>query len=70
MTEPEVDFGHYIEAATQLVEEFRDELHTETSRIMQAKADKPQDFDPTHHAHLHRMRIASDNFLSALAGQY
>jgi hypothetical protein len=70
MTEPKVDFEHYIEAAIQLVEEFRDERHTETSRMMHEKADKPQDFDPTHHAHLHRMRIASDNFLAALSRQY
>ena len=26
--------------------------------------------DPEKHAHLHRMRVASDNFLAALAGQY
>ena len=63
-------FDDYIKAAMQLVAEFRDELHTETARMMQAKADKPHEFDPAKHAHLHRIRVSSDAFLSALSGQY
>jgi hypothetical protein len=66
----EPTFDHYIAAAIQLVAEFRDELQTETARIMQEKADKPEKFDPARHAFLHRMRVASDNFLSALSGNW
>jgi hypothetical protein len=75
-----VNFDHYIAAAIQLVEEFRDELHVETARLTQAKIDisnngcsieLPQaHYDPGRHAFLHRLRIASDNFLSVLSGNY
>jgi hypothetical protein len=68
--EVETKFEHYVEACIEIVAEFRDLLAAETSRIMLAKADKPESFDPAKHSHLHRMRLASDGFLSALSGQF
>ena len=61
-------FDDTIAAAIELVSEFRDELHAETSRMVQERGDNPESFDPAKHSHLHRIRIASDNFLSALSG--
>jgi hypothetical protein len=64
----ETNFDDDIATAIFVISEFRDLLHTETARMMQAKIDKPDGFDPQRHAHLHRIRIAADAFLSALSG--
>jgi hypothetical protein len=63
-------FDDDIATAVFVIGEFRDLLHAETAKIMQDKIDKPEGFDPARHAHLHRMRVAADNFLGALSGQY
>jgi hypothetical protein len=66
----EPDFEDYIAACMEIVQEFRDVLGVETARMMQEKANRPQEFDPQKHAHLHRIRVAGDHFLSALSRQY
>jgi hypothetical protein len=53
------DFEHYVEATRQVVEEFRDDVLAPHMAKM-TKAD----------TNLHRLRVASDNFVNALNGQY
>ena len=69
--EAEVDFEHYVTATREIVEEFRDELARHTAKLHQeAIALGGQGGSPQQAAELHRMRLACDNFLNALAGNY
>jgi hypothetical protein len=58
----EPDFSHFVQAAIELVEEFRDELAVETSKMMIERRDHPEAFDAERHKNLHQMRLASDGF--------
>jgi hypothetical protein len=55
----EPDFEHYVEATRLIIEEFHDDVLAPHMAKM-PKAD----------TNLHRLRVASDNFLNALNGQY
>jgi hypothetical protein len=76
----EANFEDDIATMIYTTSVFRDLLSDETSRLQQAKIDisnngcsieLPQaHYDPQKHAHLHRLKLASDNFLSALSGHY
>jgi hypothetical protein len=59
-----------VNTAIHVVTLFRDLLSDETARIDQERRDKPAEFDAARHAYLHRLRVASDNFIAALSGQY
>jgi hypothetical protein len=78
-------FEHYVEATRQVVEEFRDVLAEHHAGLVHYDIElnkgqgpykgasvvstKASD-DPQHAAHVHRMRLACDQFLNALNGQY
>jgi hypothetical protein len=64
------NFDDDINTAIHVVTIFRDLLSDETARIDKARRDKPAEFDPAKHAHLHRLRVAADSFISALNGAY
>jgi hypothetical protein len=66
----ETKFADDIDTVTMVVREFRDLLLDETFRMMKAKIEKSEGFDPQRHGHLHRIQVAADNFLNALSGQY
>jgi hypothetical protein len=78
--ETKVDFEHYVTATKGIVESFRDVLAEHTAELTQAKIGNisvgasvelpAASRDPQRHAELHRIRMACDNFLAALAGQY
>lgn len=69
--EAEVDFAHYVTAIQELVEEFRDVLARHTAKLHQeAIARGGQAGSPQEAAELHRLRLACDNFLNALVGNF
>jgi hypothetical protein len=71
--EEKVDFKHYVAAAHELVEVFRDELAEHTARFDQKAIELGGKTTPKHiqeAAELHRMRVACDNFCNALNGNY
>ena len=70
-TEIEVNFQHYVTATREIVEEFRDVLARRTAKLQQeAIALGGQGGSPQEAAELRRMRIACNNFLNALVGNY
>jgi hypothetical protein len=71
--EQEVDFEHYVTATREIVEEFRNVLAAHTAKMRQEAIARGGQTGPDHikeAAELHRLRLASDNFLNALAGNY
>jgi hypothetical protein len=85
LEDPELEnqphFGHYIQAMGEVTEEFQEYLATEIDRMTRVttrQLGRDYDFgqtpaallDPELHAHLHRLRLATDNFLNALMGNY
>jgi hypothetical protein len=84
LEEPELEnkptLGHYVQATGEIVEEFRQYLNKETDRMTRVTSrqlgrdyefgEAKAQLDPEMHAHLHRLKIAADNFLNALMGNY
>jgi hypothetical protein len=84
LEEPELKnqptLAHYVQATGEIVEEFRQYLNEETDRLTRVTSrqlgrdyefgEAKAQLDPGHHAHLHRLRLAADNFLNVLAGNY
>jgi hypothetical protein len=80
LEEPEVNLSHYVQAIGEMAEEFRGYLATETDRLTRVTSrqlGRNYEFgsalaqlDPAMHAHLHRLKLAADNFLNALMGNY
>jgi hypothetical protein len=81
--ETKVDFEHYVTATKELVESFRDELAEHTAELVHfdinvisggrggvSVTDTKASADPQRHAELHRIRVACDNFINALNGNY
>jgi hypothetical protein len=78
--EPQVTLAHYVQACGEVIDEFRTYLVSETDRLTRVRSKQlGRDYqfggalaqlDPQMHARLHQLRIASDNFLNALKGQY
>jgi hypothetical protein len=74
------NLGHWVQAMGETVEEFREYLNRETDRLTRVKSrqlgqnyefgEAKAQLDPEMHAHLHRLKIAADNFLNALMGNY
>jgi hypothetical protein len=70
-TEIEVNFQHYVTAAQEIVEEFRDVPARHTAKLHQeAIALSGQAGSPQEAPELHRLRIGCGNFLNVLAGNY
>jgi hypothetical protein len=78
--EPQVALGHYVQAAGEILEEFSQRLGEEIDRLTRVKSQQlGRDYqfgsalaqlDPATHARVHQLRIATDNFLNALTGNY
>jgi hypothetical protein len=74
------ELRHYIQAAGEVIEEFRQYLVEETDRQTRVRSKQlGRDYqfgealaqlDPAMHAHLHKLRMAADNFMNVLMGNY
>jgi hypothetical protein len=70
-TEAEVDFEHYVTAAKEIIEDFRDVLAVHTAQLHQKAIEAGGHVgSPQEAAELHRLRLACDNFLNALVGNF
>jgi hypothetical protein len=70
MADKQPTFDDDIATASYVITEFRNLLAAEISKLEQERNARSESFSPQHHAHLCRMRIASDTFLATLSGHY